>query len=131
MLKRSILACGMLLMVVMLAACGSGDSEDYLTLVESGEDIPEEGDFLLYYYSSDCSYCIKFAPTVKEYTEKEDSLPIYMFDSTIEDSFGVAQEMIEKYELVIEGTPSLVLVRDGVVEDVLVGIQEIENIPVK
>lgn len=115
---------------VLLIGCSDDAEEGYSTLVEDESQLPTEGEYLMYFHSDDCPYCEEFEPTLKEYKDEKDALDIYKFNASEEESASVAGSTIGKYNLEIQGTPTLVHMNGEEVLDTIVGVQELENIPV-
>ncbi len=102
-----------------------------------------EGNHVVYYYSETCSHCIDFKPTIADYYEKisqNDNAFIHGVDVGLETNQGVSVSqndplyttdvsvMNENQAVYIYGTPSAVLVKDGVVTDFALGGPQITQL---
>lgn len=122
--------------VLVLTACGNSpyiDNEKFNNISDASNNLSdvEESEYLIYFYAVTCVHCAKFKPTVKDYFEKEDALPFYAYNLDNDKLFDSAQEVAEKFGIDVQGTPTLAYIKDGVLVDVLVGEQELDNIFIK
>lgn len=115
---------------VLLVGCSDDAEEGYSTLVEDESQLPTEGEYLMYFHSDSCPYCEEFEPTLKEYKDEKGSLDIYKFNASVDESSSAGGSAIDKYDLEIQGTPALVHMNGEEVLDTIVGVQDLENIPV-
>lgn len=114
-----------MLALVVLAGCGQKSfySENAISGKEAFKQ--EESEYLVYFYMPTCTHCQAFKPTLEEYVTKPDALKMYKVNIEL----ATERETWSKYE--IEGTPTLVLVKDGKEVERFLGVQELEDIPVK
>lgn len=119
----------MMLAALVLSACGG--TGFYETNAITGKTAMEQKDseYLVYFYMPTCVHCQEFKPTMEEYVAQENALPVYKVNLAL----GTEKESWIKYQ--VEGTPTLMHVQEEKGEKVevdrLVGVQKLENIPVK
>lgn len=139
-MKKIILSSLMLLVVVFLGACSNEPTyEKGITRITDKEvvsklgDKVHEGEYIVYFMSDECVYCQKFRPVLNEYVSEEGALPIYMFDIEESETLQLLGEFIKKHEgdLSIEGTPTVLYMKDGEILKTYTGLMEKKDIPVK
>ena len=122
--------------ILVLTACGSSayiDNSKFINITDADNNLSEvkEDEYLVYYYAVSCVHCANFKSTLKEYLDKEDALNIYAYNLDNDGLHESAKEVAEKFGIAVEGTPTLAYVKDGVLVDVVVGVQELDEIFVK
>lgn len=117
------------LMLIMVGCVGEGGKYDYYVEVNNLDGLPDEGEYLVYYFSDTWPYCLEFAPELQEYSELEGSLRIYRFDFGDGDAVKAGEEFTKKFDVEFRGFPTIYYVKDGVVEQDFVGIHSKEDLP--
>lgn len=140
-MKKILLSMLMVFVVVFLGACSNEPKyEEGITRITSNEDLKAiggdkatEGEYLIYFMTDECVYCQKFRPILNEYVGKDGAMPIYMFDIAEQTSLELVKDLIKVHEgdLSIEGTPTLMYMKDGESVVMLPGLMELKDIPVK
>mgnify|MGYP003399856726 CR=1 FL=1 len=76
-------------------------------------------------FSPLCAYSNDFFDTLKTYTEKDNSYPVYNLNVTVYDN----EDFFYDYD--IKGTPTLLLYNKttGKIEEELVGVKTLEELP--
>lgn len=137
---KKILLSGLLFVVAILGACsGEPTYEKGITRItdkdvvtQLGEDV-HKGEYIVYFMSDECVYCQKFRTVLNEYVSADGALPIYMFDIDESDTLQLLGSFITEHvgDLAIEGTPTVMYVKDGAILKTYPGLMEKKDIPVK
>ena len=138
---KKILLSGLLLFVVAILGACSGEPTyekgitrvtDKDVVADLGEDV-YKGEYLVYFMSDECVYCQKFRTVLNEYVSEDGALPIYMFDIEESDTLQLLGSFIKKHdgELSIEGTPTVLYMKDGAILKTYTGLMDKKDIPVK
>jgi thiol-disulfide isomerase/thioredoxin len=87
----------------------------------------KEEKYWVYFYSPECVYCDQFFDTLVEYEKTENAYPIYKMNVDLKENINAWG----KFE--IQGTPTLMLFNtvDKKIEDQIVGLTNLETIPLK
>jgi predicted bacteriocin transport accessory protein len=120
----------LVLVGILLSACGPAFSDGVYDKKEMfKEDVEKE--FILYYYATSCVHCSNFKPTVNEYAQLDNALPIYAIDGDDEVTHDIYKYFIEEKGWTLEGTPTMYHIKDGEVVEVYQGVQELKDLPLK
>lgn len=107
------------------------------TLKYESSILKKSGTYYVYFYGENCSHCNSIKKTVFTYMEdnnEDGKLPtLYLYKVTGKENFvssdGTNLVGVSKYEdLKLTGTPTLILVTDGVVQSAYQSASEIENL---
>lgn len=88
----------------------------------------EEDTYLVYWYGANCSHCALIKDQVIKFANKNDEkIKVYFIDSST--ATGVANlEHPTNSELKMTGTPTMIVVKDGAVADMIVGSEDIPEL---
>ncbi|KQN97041.1 thioredoxin family protein [Paenibacillus sp. Leaf72] len=67
----------------------------------------DENDYLVYFFSEECSNCREFLPTLETYSIAPEALKIFAVDVSSSDSDGTVKDNL------IKGTPTLIRIQNG------------------
>lgn len=115
----------MIVLLFVLMGCSSNDgSINYVDVNQLNEKIENEDDFVLILGLDTCSACIAYKPTLEEVVNNKDFDLYYL---QIKDSWSdsAKQEVIAYFmnelDYTIMGTPSTFFIKDGEIEDDIMG----------
>ena len=147
-LKKLGVACVLLSGALVLTACGSTDkakekntagvlvkdNNGYKGTFQNLSKAYDENaaqDYILYLYATSCPHCTNNKKMINEYAVKSDALPIYGYDLDNPANQAIVQGFIDKYGFKFEGTPTTIHIKNGNIENLMIGTQEITAMPVK
>ena len=112
----------MLTGLLVLVGCSSGKSYEVST--QSIVDrVDAKESFILYVGSKDCSACQQFSPTFEEvYNDYPDTLYSIEYTSAMSKDKELFEGLEESTIGVVTGTPSVYVIKDGVVAEKRTGI---------
>lgn len=125
-MKKLILASIMLLLI--LAGCSSKDAGvTFIDITQLDEKISNNEDFVVILGQDTCTACLEYKPTLEEVVKNKD---VEIFYVQIVSTWSIAskQAVIDYFEedlgQTVQGTPTTYFIKDGVVEDSVLGEQQ-------
>ena len=103
------------------------DDFDHITSYQSILD-QEEEEYLVYWYGPNCTHCALIKDEVIQFANKNNAdIKVYFVDSSA--TSGVANlEHPTNSNITMSGTPTMIVVKDGVVADMVIGSEDIPNL---
>lgn len=125
-MKKLILASIMLLLI--LAGCSSKDAGvTFIDITQLDEKISNNEDFVVILGQDTCIACLAYKPTLEEVVKNKD-VEIYYVQIVSTWSIASKQAVIDYFEedlgQTVQGTPTTYFIKDGVVEDSVLGEQQ-------
>ena len=115
----------MIVLLFVLMGCSSKSGEiNYVDVNQLNDKIENGDDFVLVLGLDTCSACIAYKPTLEELVNNKD-LDIYYLQLKASWSDSAKQEVIDyfsdKLNYSIMGTPTTFFIKDGEIEDDIIG----------
>lgn len=115
----------MIVLLFVLMGCSSKSGEiNYVDVNQLNDKIENGDDFVLVLGLDTCSACIAYKPTLEELVNNKD-LDIYYLQLKASWSDSAKQEVIDyfsdKLDYPIMGTPTTFFIKDGEIEDDIIG----------
>lgn len=125
-MKKLILASIMLLLI--LAGCSSKDAGvTFIDITQLDEKISNNEDFVVILGQDTCKACLAYKPTLEEVVKNKD-VEIYYVQIVSTWSIASKQAVIDYFEedlgQTVQGTPTTYFIKNGVVEDSVLGEQQ-------
>lgn len=88
----------------------------------------EEDQYIVYWYGENCSHCALIKDKVISFANNNsEKIKVYFISSS--EATGVANlQHPTNDEIYMQGTPTMIVVKDGVVADMVVGSEDIPNL---
>ena len=103
------------------------DSFDYVTSYGDVTNMPED-QYIVYWYGLNCSHCNDIKQEVLEFADNNKAgIKVYLMDSS-NATTGTNDIVDPDTGVAMTGTPSMIVVVDGVVVDVFVGSGDVPNL---
>lgn len=115
----------MIVLLFVLMGCSSKNGEiSYIDINQLNEKIENSDDFVLVLGLDTCTACIAYKPTLEELVNNK-NLDIYYLQLKASWSDSAKQEVIDyfsdKLNYSIMGTPTTFFIKDGEIEDDIIG----------